>query len=113
MATETETTTYRFNGSKQPGVRTRRLILEGTHDNPERYVDRGETIGLTEEEHASLSKSYKFTKVNKDGSDDDENREGSAGPAETREEQQAQQAESTGVSETATNPPSRSSGRGK
>lgn len=41
---------YKFVGMKDAGYNVERIIVEGSTSNPERYVDKGGTIELTDEE---------------------------------------------------------------
>jgi hypothetical protein len=63
---------YKFTGMKDLGTHVDRIIVEGSTSNPERYVDLGGTIELTEEEASDLKASgHKLTKQSEESSKDD------------------------------------------
>lgn len=65
-------TTYRFKGSKRQGDNTERLILEGSVEDPKRFVDRGGTVELSDDEVTELRASkYEFVKVSDEQAESD------------------------------------------
>ena len=86
-------TTYKFNGSKQSWDKTSRLILEGSSGEaePARYVDKGGTIELSDEEYESLKGSYKLSRVGDEQTPQgEEQKAGSNEPQTPAEQQEAQ-----------------------
>lgn len=60
----------KYTSNKGQGDGTTRIILEGTSTEPERFVDQGGEIELTDKELASLRKRHNFSEVG--GSDSQE-----------------------------------------
>lgn len=81
-------TDYKFGGSKTPGDGTNRLVLEGTSVNPDRYVDVGGTIELSDDEVKELrERGFSFTKTSDSGDDE----ESASSEPDSRAAQQAAQ----------------------
>jgi hypothetical protein len=94
---------YKFLGMKADWDRTNRLILEGTSTNPERYVDRGGTIKLSDEEAERLKKSgVKLRKA--DEPDEDSTPKGGSSEGEGSSGQPGSQSSSGGGAAAATTP---------
>jgi hypothetical protein len=97
------TETYRFGGSKVPGTASSRLILEGSVRDPKKYVDKGGTVELDEEQATSLRKrGYTLTKAS-DAEVSETSVEGAPKGTEpkTEEEQLASQASGTTATKSA------------
>lgn len=59
--------TYRFTGSKVQGDNTQRIILEGSTSDPKRFIDRGNSGEMTEEEVKEYrAMGFNFTKLNEE-----------------------------------------------
>lgn len=54
---------YRYTSNKAADDQTTRVILEGTSSDPQRYVDLGGEIELSDEERQQLSRRHRFNEV--------------------------------------------------
>jgi hypothetical protein len=86
-------TLYVLKGSKQPGQRVGRVVVEGTMHNPIRQaILNGPPVALTDDEYADLKQSYRWSKAGEESEEDTE-RKSAGETVETREQQQEAQAE--------------------
>jgi hypothetical protein len=73
---------YKLHGSKRPGEKVDRVLLEGTSSNPVKWIDvGGDAVELNEEQVAELRS--RGVDVRKSGSTSDEPEQSDTGAGET------------------------------
>lgn len=88
-------TEYKFNGPKDKADGTRTLILEGSLVNPEKWVDIGGTVDLSEAEHEEHKATFSFTKVSdQDSGEEKKDEDDEKSDLDKKKEQADQQADS-------------------